>query len=208
MTAFLEQSTGDELIQRVQRQVRISIQVIEEALTRYRQVDRVYKTGEIERFANNDNRLEELSLSYNGGKDCLVLLVLILACLPTLASSNTGAATLPESLQAVYIVSPHPFPEVEAFVNTSAAYYHLYLSRYMLPMRDALETYLREKPTVKAIFVGTRRTDPHGEHLTHFDPTDKDWPQFMRVHPVIDWNYVDVWTVSQAVPVPLFQMPI
>ncbi|KAJ9220400.1 hypothetical protein DTO169C6_7289 [Paecilomyces variotii] len=182
VTAFLEQSTGDELIQRVQRQVRVSIHVIEEALTRY--------------------RLEELSLSYNGGKDCLVLLVLILACLPTLASSKTGAATLPESLQAVYIVSPHPFPEVEAFVNTSAAYYHLHLSRYMLPMRDALETYLREKPTVKAIFVGTRRTDPHGEHLTHFDPTDKDWPQFMRVHPVIDWNYVDVWTFIRHLHIP------
>lgn len=65
-------------------------------------------------------------------------------------------------------------------------------------MRDALETYLHEKPTVKAIFVGTRRTDPHGEHLTHFDPTDKNWPQFMRIHPVIDWNYVDIWTVSDA----------
>jgi FAD synthetase len=38
---------------------------------------------------------------------------------------------------------------------------------------------------VKAILVGTRRTDPHGEHLTHFDPTDSGWPAFVRIHPVI-----------------------
>jgi FAD synthetase len=63
-------------------------------------------------------------------------------------------------------------------------------------MRPALEAYLKEKTSVKAIFVGTRRTDPHGEFLTHFDPTDKDWPQFMRVHPVIDWHYAEIWAVS------------
>ncbi|GAD99193.1 hypothetical protein THITE_2171095 [Paecilomyces variotii No. 5] len=177
VTAFLEQSTEDELIQRVQGQVRTSMQVIEEALRRY--------------------RLEELSLSYNGGKDCLVLLVLILACLPNLTASSTGA-----TLRAIYIVSHHPFPEVEAFVQTSATYYHLDLIRYMLPIRDALETYLREKPTVKAIFVGTRRTDPHGERLTHFDPTDPNWPQFMRIHPVIDWNYVDIWTFIRQLRIP------
>ena len=50
---------------------------------------------------------------------------------------------------------------------------------------------------VRAIFVGTRRTDPHGERLTHFDRTDVDrgWPDFMRVHPVIDWHYVEIWAV-------------
>ena len=49
---------------------------------------------------------------------------------------------------------------------------------------------------VKAVFVGTRRTDPHGALLTHFDETDADWPRFMRIHPVIDWHYREVWRVS------------
>ena len=147
--------------------------------------------------------------------------MLILACLPawvspstcsdsnaavssnltsTLKTTNTADPTPsppePQPLQAVYIVSPHPFPEVEAFVATSATHYRLDLTRYALPMRPAFEAYLGEKTAVKAIFVGTRRTDPHGEFLTHFDPTDKDWPQFMRVHPVIDWHYVEIWAVS------------
>jgi 3'-phosphoadenosine 5'-phosphosulfate sulfotransferase (PAPS reductase)/FAD synthetase len=66
-------------------------------------------------------------------------------------------------------------------------------------MRPALEAYLSENPRIKAIFLGTRRTDPHGKELTHFDPTDKDWPQFMRIHPVIDWHYTEIWTVSLIV---------
>ena len=53
---------------------------------------------------------------------------------------------------------------------------------------------------VKAVFVGTRRTDPHGALLTHFDETDADWPRFMRIHPVIDWHYREVWRVSSPLP--------
>ncbi|KAF4630964.1 hypothetical protein G7Y89_g7176 [Cudoniella acicularis] len=194
--AFLEEQTDDEELRNVQSQVRVSMRVIEEALSRYGP--------------------EQLAIAYNGGKDCIVLLVLILACLPTWTSSSTSesktasainttdpppissepstASSVLPSLQAVYIIAPNPFPEVEEFVETSTKEYHLDLARYALPMRPALEAYLGDKPAVKAIFVGTRRTDPHGEFLTHFDPTDKDWPQFMRIHPVIDWHYTDIWT--------------
>ena len=65
-------------------------------------------------------------------------------------------------------------------------------------MKVAFEDYLKEKPNVKAILVGTRRTDPHGSDLTHFDETDRGWPSFMRVHPVIDWHYAEIWTVCSS----------
>lgn len=67
-------------------------------------------------------------------------------------------------------------------------------------MRDAFSDYLRENTAVKAIFVGTRRTDPHGGKLGAFQPTDGGWPSFMRVHPVIEWKYGDVWAVSLPTP--------
>lgn len=171
-----------------------------------------------------NNRPEHLSLAHNGGKDCLVLLVLILACLPSWASSPEESSsqnsnlnstpsqtngvsptapprppisrTIPSTLQAVYVAPPDPFPEVEAFVTASARTYHLDVSRYSLPMRDALQAYLAERPAVRAVFVGTRRADPHGERLSHFEPTDKGWPALMRVHPIIDWHYGEIWTVS------------
>ncbi|KAL8909040.1 MAG: hypothetical protein Q9171_005197 [Xanthocarpia ochracea] len=65
-------------------------------------------------------------------------------------------------------------------------------------MKEAFSQYLKRNPEVKAIFVGTRRTDPHGGLLSAdgFDVTDGGWPRFMRVHPVIEWHYVEVWAVS------------
>jgi len=60
-------------------------------------------------------------------------------------------------------------------------------------MREAFAAYLTAQPAIRAIFVGTRRTDPHGGSLTFFDETDRGWPSFMRVHPVIDWRYAEIW---------------
>lgn len=153
------------------------------------------------------NSAEHLSISYNGGKDCLVLLILLLACLSAVhppstassANSDSGSSQPkpePTPIKALYIVSSKPFQEVEDFVASTSKEYHLDLDRYTTKMRPALEEYLAKRPELKAIFMGTRRTDPHAEQLTHFDVTDKDWPQFMRVHPVIDWHYVEIWAVS------------
>lgn len=136
--------------------------------------------------------LEEISISYNGGKDCLVLLVLFLAALAKYPGK------LPKRLQSVYIISPHPFAEVDEFVDSSSTDYQLDLARYAMPMKAAFAQYMKDKTSVKAIFVGTRRTDPHGQLLTHFDATDHGWPPFMRIHPVIDWHYVEIWGVSTA----------
>jgi 3''-phosphoadenosine 5''-phosphosulfate sulfotransferase (PAPS reductase)/FAD synthetase and related enzymes len=136
----------------------------------------------------------------------------VVSCPPTrsvaqaseIAPSETHSVSSSRLLQAVYIVSRDPFPEVEEFVEKSAQHYHLDLKRYELPMRPALEAYLKDKPAVKAIFLGTRRTDPHSEALSHFNPTDQGWPQFMRIHPIIDWHYVEIWAVSR---IPIFRLP-
>ncbi|KAK3356227.1 hypothetical protein B0H65DRAFT_71791 [Neurospora tetraspora] len=172
LLAFLALQSDDETVQGTQRRARDAMEVIEEALGRYRP--------------------QEISLSYNGGKDCLVLLILILACWPAKVQPKE---TLPR-LQCIYIAPPDPFQQVEDFVATTTEEYHLDLARYALPMRQALDVYLDEKPHVKAVFMGTRRTDPHSEFLTSFTPTDKGWPQFMRINPVLDWHYVEIWTVS------------
>lgn len=68
----------------------------------------------------------------------------------------------------------------------------------VVTFRDAFAYYLETHPQVKAIFVGTRRTDPHGGHLTHFDMTDGNWPRFMRIHPVIDWHLDEIWAFLRS----------
>ena len=102
----------------------------------------------------------------------------------------------PVLLQAIYIRHTRPFPEVDDFVATTSKEYHLDLATSDKPMKQALADYLQEMYEVKAVFVGTRRTDPHGADLIHFQETDGDWPRFMRIHPVIDWHYREVWGVS------------
>jgi hypothetical protein len=82
-------------------------------------------------------------------------------------------------------------------VRAACAAYSLALARQPPGMKAGFAAYLRARPRVRAVLVGTRRSDPHGASLSHFDPTDHGWPSFMRVHPVIDWHYVDVWTVRR-----------
>ncbi|KAJ5469118.1 hypothetical protein N7475_006870 [Penicillium sp. IBT 31633x] len=192
--AFLNEThPADSLLTSVQRQTRISLEVVRTALKQY--------------------KLSELSVSYNGGKDCLVLLILFLAGLhPTRAGDDSNNATTPcpadleaeaqiaaaTSIPSIYALPPDPFDAVEDFVVTSAQAYHLAITKYTTAppastLRSSFEDYLQRHPGIRAIFVGTRRTDPHGAKLTHFDRTDGGWPDFMRVHPVIDWHYAEIW---------------
>ncbi|KAK5720789.1 3'-phosphoadenosine 5'-phosphosulfate sulfotransferase [Elasticomyces elasticus] len=190
LEAFLKKEPATERVRQVQEQSRTSLGILEEALQRYSQ--------------------DELSLSYNGGKDCLVLLVLYLSALHSHAtktvngndSTHPPPPRLPKSLRAVYIMSSDPFQEVDDFVDSSLQTYHLDLARYAMPMKQAFQAYLDDHKDVKAIFVGTRRTDPHGATLEHFQATDRGWPAFMRIHPVIDWHYAEVWTFIRELEIP------
>ena len=62
-------------------------------------------------------------------------------------------------------------------------------------MKDAFAAYLASPAgkSIQGVYVGTRRTDPHGDKLSPFDMTDGGWPSFMRVHPMLEWKYVEVW---------------
>jgi 3'-phosphoadenosine 5'-phosphosulfate sulfotransferase (PAPS reductase)/FAD synthetase len=65
-------------------------------------------------------------------------------------------------------------------------------------MKEALQQYKIEHEKhsgneVKAILVGTRLGDPYSEHLDTFMETDIGWPKLMRVHPILEWNYDDIW---------------
>ncbi|GJD04709.1 phosphoadenosine phosphosulfate reductase [Colletotrichum higginsianum IMI 349063] len=206
--AFLAEDQKTEVLRNVQAQLRVSMAVVEEALARYRCVRPVpcrpflLEYGWMDGSLMRHNSLEQISISYNGGKDCLVLLIMLLACLarrypspskPSQTNDSNGTTSFPDKFQAVYIVSKHPFAEVDDFVEATSSQYYLDVKRYLMSMKEGLGAYLEDRPNVKAIFVGTRRTDPHGEKLTHFDPTDSGWPDFMRVHPVIDWHYAEIW---------------
>ncbi|KAL4886651.1 hypothetical protein BJY04DRAFT_76076 [Aspergillus karnatakaensis] len=169
-----EYHPDDSLLHRVQIQVRKSLDVIDKAIKEY--------------------TLDQIALSYNGGKDCLVLLILFLASLNSqLPIDETKRSSIP----AMYVAEEDPFSEMEDFVDWSKKVYHLDLAKYTksasTTLMSGFEDYLKKNPSVKAIFVGMRRTDPYGGNLRDFSKTDHGWPDFMRVHPVLEWRYAEIW---------------
>lgn len=152
-------------------------------------------------------RFNELALSFNGGKDCLVLLILLLAGLHRkLVRSPTYLSDSSSRLQCVYVQCQSAFPAVDRFVEACNERYQLDTTTMKLDMKQALARYLDKTPHVKAVFVGIRRTDPFGADLTAFQQTDHGWPDFMRVHPVIDWHLVHVWDFLRYLNIPYCEL--
>ncbi len=63
--------------------------------------------------------------------------------------------------------------------------------------KKGLVNYL-EQTRVRAIVLGTRRGDPNAGGQDTFCPSSEGWPAFMRVNPILDWTYGDVWAFLRA----------
>jgi 3'-phosphoadenosine 5'-phosphosulfate sulfotransferase (PAPS reductase)/FAD synthetase len=80
--------------------------------------------------------------------------------------------------------------------------YPVEIFRFEGDMRSAFVTFLNQHGKIRGIFVGVRRTDPFCQNLRTFDPTDNGWPSFMRLHPILDWSYSDIWDYLRSHKVP------
>ncbi|KAF4697693.1 3'-phosphoadenosine 5'-phosphosulfate sulfotransferase [Perkinsus olseni] len=131
---------------------------------------------------------EELCLAFNGGKDCTVLLHMVDHVFRQKHSEGVPLKTL-------YIADPKndTFEEVESFIADMQKIYNLDIMRVVGGVKVGLERVKEEHPEVKAIFMGSRSTDPYCGDLVPFARTSEGWPDFMRVNPILDWSYRDVW---------------
>ncbi|KAJ0967293.1 hypothetical protein J5N97_024210 [Dioscorea zingiberensis] len=141
---------------------------------------------------------EQVAFSFNGGKDSTVLLHLLRAGY-FLYKKNTHHPNGNQTdsvfncpMRTIYFESPSAFPEINSFTYETASTYDLQLEVIRLDFKSGLEALLEQKPT-KAIFLGTRIGDPNAVGQEQFSPSSIGWPPFMRVNPILDWSYRDVW---------------
>jgi FAD synthetase len=159
------------------RKVHHSIDVIEKAVETY--------------------KMDSIPLSFNGGKDCCVLLHLLYIVL-----AKRG---LFSQLKVLHFSHPKSFSEVNTFVATCVYVYGLNLET-LPPLSHTVLQQQVDKLAMKAIFMGTRSTDPRSSTLQDFAPTDPGWPQIMRVNPILGWDYDDVWHFILALKVPYCEL--
>lgn len=84
------------------------------------------------------------------------------------------------------------FPEIIDFCRNVEKENGITIEKYENKIRKDLEVLVNEH-NVTTVLVGNRRTDPYSEHLLPIQKSSEGWPDFTRVHPVLDWDYSEVW---------------
>jgi len=123
-----------------------------------------------------------LAISFNGGKDCLIVLHLIFAFL-----SSRPDLSLP---RVVYFCKKDDFAEMTDFMRETAQAFGFKVDELDMGFKQGLE--LLKSQGVKACFMGQRRTDPFAPSQ-HFEKTSEGWPEITRINPILDLDYSGVW---------------
>jgi FAD synthetase len=153
--------------------------------------------------------------SFNGGKDAVVILHLVRAAHAkyyndTMTSGGNIQVPIVRP-RVVYFNHPDEFPEVIDFLQQSVVNYDLDMVAFEEGVKFAEGLKILVDNNIlqgcnttfpMAFVLGTRSSDPNAVGQDHFAPSSHWMPPFMRVNPVLDWNYGHVWHFLR-----LFQLP-
>ncbi|KAK9502878.1 hypothetical protein O3M35_011567 [Rhynocoris fuscipes] len=145
----------------------------------------------------DEYNLPEIFISFNGGKDCTVLVHLV----HSVILKRFKQSEFPK-LNAVYIRTDSPFKEVEDFISTTAQRYNLNLITEEGPLQQGIQNVLKSNQDFKVAILGIRKSDPAGAGLSHIQKTDEGWGNLLRVSPLLDWSYQDIWNYLRELNIP------
>uniref|UniRef100_A0A0A9YG28 FAD synthase n=1 Tax=Lygus hesperus TaxID=30085 RepID=A0A0A9YG28_LYGHE len=142
--------------------------------------------------------VDTISLCFNGGKDCTVILYLLVAALANICSTSGGGGedsiTLLQQIVVVYFRLYDEFDEVIEFHRDIERWFQLKILTYTdANMKRSLEHFVNDFPQRKIMLCGLRRSDPGGLKLTTVSSCDAGWPPILRVNVILDWTYHQVW---------------
>jgi FAD synthetase len=142
----------------------------------------------------------QISFSFNGGKDSTVVLHLIRMALAeknNLCNNNNNDRNSSQSnsnsyFSSFYFKNNQCFDEEIEFINSTCKVYNINLKFFDCQFKEGLVK-LTKEDGIRIVVMGTRRSDPHGEHLERLSPSSPGWPNFLRLNPCLDWKYNDIW---------------
>ena len=137
--------------------------------------------------------LQHIALSFNGGKDCTVLLHLTRA---VVIAANLDVS----SLTLIHFADDAGIDELETFLQNTISQYGLRLTRLPTPYDRGLWELVSRQP-IRAVLMGQRSTDPAAKTLTMITPTDApQYPLLDRVNPLMSWTHNGHLDIHQAIP--------
>lgn len=155
----------------------------------------------LKRTANSN----QVCIAFNGGKDCCVVLYLFFACALRLGFDFP--------LKLVVISIANPFDEIEGFIFDEIKSFYDDSIQYIVledptkTLKEQLFELKKSHSTLDYILMGTRRSDaPYYKSMRPFAPTDSGWPSFIRVNPILDWTYSDVWCFIRLLKLPYCEL--
>jgi len=144
--------------------------------------------------------------SFNGGKDAVVILHLLRAVHAKYYHTSKNK----NPPKVIYFENELEFPQIRDFVVNTVHEYDLHMLAFdpKFSFVDGLKLIVdnnnekMEQQQQLAFVLGTRHDDPNAGSQGKFAPSSEWMPPFMRVNPIIDWTYGQVWHFLR-----LFELP-
>jgi FAD synthetase len=138
-----------------------------------------------------------LGVCVSGGKDAGVMMDLALRV------HSTQKYTFP--LFFYYIQLPDTFPEVKAAVAKFSAFWRIEIKEIQTDSLKSGLTTLIHDHGLQAVMLGVRSTDPTAAS-NPIVPTSPGWPKAMRVLPILNWSFHDIWQYTDVLKLPVCEL--
>ncbi|KAL0233487.1 hypothetical protein PCE1_002002 [Barthelona sp. PCE] len=125
------------------------------------------------------------ALSFNGGKDCTVLLHIASKMLPLYDMTF-------KDFPVCFFDTHDQFPEVQEFIEATERDYDYEIITYTGSFKDIIKQSIDDL-ALESMVLGVRVGDPSASTMDIFCESTANWPKILRVGPILNFSYEMIW---------------